>query len=101
MKSLVILDGRDIGLYVFLDVDYKFFLVVILEERGNRCYKEFCNKGYNIILEEVIEDIIRWDEIDLNREFVLLVKVNDVLEIDIIGKIIEEVVEEVVFKINF
>ncbi|MDU4857188.1 MAG: (d)CMP kinase, partial [Clostridioides difficile] len=100
MKSSVILDGRDIGSYVFPDADYKFFLVATPEERGNRRYKELCNKGYNITLEEVIEDIIRRDEIDSNREFAPLVKANDALEIDTTGKTIEEVVEEVVSKIN-
>ncbi|WP_074431253.1 (d)CMP kinase, partial [Clostridioides difficile] len=100
MKNSVILDGRDIGSYVFPDADYKFFLVATPEERGNRRYKELCNKGYNTTLEEVIEDIIRRDEIDSNREFAPLVKANDALEIDTTGKTIEEVVEEVVSKIN-
>lgn len=86
MKSSVILDGRDIGSYVFPNADYKFFLVATPEERGNRRYKELCNKGYNTTLEEVIEDIIRRDEIDSNREFAPLVKANDALEIDTTGK---------------
>ncbi|WP_334310259.1 (d)CMP kinase [Clostridioides difficile] len=44
--------------------------------------------------------MIRRDEIDSNREFAPLVKANDALEIDTTGKTIEEVVEEVVSKIN-
>ena len=99
-KSSVILDGRDIGSYVFPNADYKFFLVASSKERGERRYKELIKKGYNTTLEEVIEDIIRRDEIDSNREFAPLVKANDALEIDTTGKTIEEVVEEVVSKIN-
>ncbi|MDU7471673.1 MAG: (d)CMP kinase, partial [Serratia marcescens] len=38
--SSVILDGRDIGSYVFPNADYKFFLVATPEERGKRRYKE-------------------------------------------------------------
>ena len=34
--SSVILDGRDIGSYVFPNADYKFFLIATPEERGNR-----------------------------------------------------------------
>ena len=34
--SSVILDGRDIGSYVFPNADYKFFLVATPEERGKR-----------------------------------------------------------------
>lgn len=37
--SSVILDGRDIGSYVFPNADYKFFLVATPEERGKRRYK--------------------------------------------------------------
>lgn len=98
-RSSVILDGRDIGSYVFPDADYKFFLIATPEERGNRRYIELCNKGYNITLKEVIEDIVKRDEIDSNREFAPLVKADDALEIDTTGKTIEQVVEEVVSKI--
>ncbi len=50
--SSVILDGRDIGSYVFPNADYKFFLVATPEERGKRRYKELVNKGYDVNLEE-------------------------------------------------
>ncbi|UWD47357.1 (d)CMP kinase [Clostridioides difficile] len=100
-KSSVILDGRDIGSYVFPNADYKFFLVATPEERGSRRYKELCNKGYNTTLKEVIEDIEKRDEIDSNREFAPLVKADDALEIDTTGKTIEQVVQEVVSKISF
>lgn len=100
-KSSVILDGRDIGSYVFPNADYKFFLVATPEERGSRRYKELCNKGYDTTLKEVIEDIVKRDEIDSNREFAPLVKADDALEIDTTGKTIEKVVQEVVSKINF
>ena len=46
----VILDGRDIGSYVFPNADYKFFLVATPEERGKRRYKELVNKGYDVNL---------------------------------------------------
>ena len=55
--SSVILDGRDIGSYVFPNADYKFFLIATPEERGNRRYKELVNKGYDVNLEEIIKDI--------------------------------------------
>lgn len=91
----VILDGRDIGSYVFPDADYKFFLVATPEERGNRRYKELKNKGYDVNLEEIIKDIIKRDEIDSNREFAPLVKATDAIEIDTTGKSIDDVVNSV------
>lgn len=99
-KNSVILDGRDIGSYVFPNADYKFFLVATPEERGNRRYKELVNKGYEVKLDEIINDIIKRDEIDSNREFAPLVKAEDAIEIDTTGKDISEVVESVLSKIN-
>ena len=98
--SSVILDGRDIGSYVFPNADYKFFLVATQEERGKRRYKEWVNKGYDVKLEEIISDIIKRDEIDSNREFAPLVKADDAIEIDTTGKSINEVVQSVLSKIN-
>lgn len=99
-RNSVILDGRDIGSYVFPNADYKFFLIATPEERGNRRYKELCEKGYNTTLEEIIADIIKRDDIDSSREFAPLVKAEDAIEIDTTGKTIEEVVESVLSKIK-
>ncbi|CEJ73785.1 cytidylate kinase [[Clostridium] sordellii] len=99
-KSSVILDGRDIGSYVFPNADYKFYLVASPEERGERRYKELINKGYETTLDEVINDVIRRDEIDSNREFAPLVKAKDAIEIDTTGKNIDNVVESLISKIK-
>ena len=99
-RNSVILDGRDIGSYVFPNADYKFFLIATPEERGKRRHKELTEKGYEVSLEEIINDIIRRDEIDSNREFAPLVKAEDAIEIDTTGKSIEQVVQSVIEKIN-
>lgn len=99
-RSSVILDGRDIGSYVFPDADYKFFLIATPEERGKRRFIELSKKGYETTLEEIIQDIIKRDEIDSSREFAPLVKSEDAIEIDTTGKTIDEVVETVISKIN-
>lgn len=99
-RNDVILDGRDIGSYVFPNADYKFFLVATPEERGKRRYKELCEKGFEGTLEEIIKDIEKRDEIDSNREFAPLKKADDAIEIDTTGLGIDEVVEAVVSKIK-
>lgn len=99
-RNDVILDGRDIGSYVFPNADYKFFLVATPEERGRRRYKELCEKGFEGTLEEIIKDIEKRDEIDSNREFAPLKKSDDAIEIDTTGLGIDEVVETVVSKIK-
>ena len=99
-NNAVILDGRDIGSYVFPNADYKFFLVATPEERGKRRYIELKEKGYEGTLEDIINDIIRRDEIDSNREFAPLVKAEGAIEIDTTGKDINQVVELVLQKIK-
>lgn len=99
-RNDVILDGRDIGSYVFPNADYKFFLVATPEERGRRRYKELCEKGFEGTLEEIIKDIEKRDEIDSNREFAPLKKADDAIEIDTTGLGIDDVVEAVVSKIK-
>ena len=49
-NNAVILDGRDIGSYVFPNADYKFFLVATPEERGKRRYIELKEKGYKTFI---------------------------------------------------
>ena len=99
-RNSVILDGRDIGSYVFPNANYKFFLIATPEERGARRYKELVEKGVEVKLQDVIDDIIKRDEIDSNREFAPLVKAKDAIEIDTTGKSIDEVVESVLGKIK-
>ncbi|WP_434796230.1 (d)CMP kinase [Terrisporobacter vanillatitrophus] len=99
-RNSVILDGRDIGSYVFPSADYKFFLIATPEERGARRYKELIEKGVEVRLEDVIDDIIKRDEIDSSREFAPLVKAEDAIEIDTTGKSIDDVVESVLNKIK-
>lgn len=99
-KSSVILDGRDIGSYVFPNADYKFYLVATAEERGNRRYKEMCEKGFEVNLEDVIRDIVKRDEIDSNREFAPLVKADDAIEIDTTGLGIDEVANKIIENIK-
>ena len=99
-RSSVILDGRDIGSYVFPNADYKFFLIATPEERGARRYKELIEKGVEVQLQDVIDDIIKRDEIDSSREFAPLVKAEDAIEIDTTGKNIDEVVDSVLNKIK-
>jgi cytidylate kinase len=93
-ESSVILDGRDIGSYVFPNADYKFYLMATPEERGLRRYKELNLKGYDGSLDEIINDIIKRDKIDSNREFAPLVKADDAIEIDTTKKSIDNVVDE-------
>lgn len=91
----VILDGRDIGTVVFPNADLKVFLVADARERANRRYKELTEKGENVSLEEIYQNILMRDKIDSTREEAPLKKAEDAVEVDTTSKNIDEVKEEI------
>ena len=91
----VILDGRDIGTVVFPNADVKIFLVADAKERANRRYKELVEKGENVEIEEIYENILKRDEIDSTRKESPLKKAEDAIEVDTTSKNIEEVKNEI------
>ena len=91
----VILDGRDIGTVVFPNADLKVFLVADARERANRRYKELTEKGENVSLEEIYQNILMRDKIDSTREEAPLKKAEDAIAVDTTSKSIDEVKEEI------
>jgi cytidylate kinase len=78
----IIMDGRDIGTVVFPDADLKIFMTADVEVRAKRRHCEFVNKGENISLEEVAENIRKRDFIDENRDESPLRKADDAMVLD-------------------
>ena len=91
----VILDGRDIGTVVFPNADLKVFLVADARERANRRYKELTEKGENVSLDEIYQNILMRDKIDSTREEAPLKKAEDAVEVDTTSKNIDEVKEKI------
>lgn len=67
-KYNVIMDGRDIGTVVLKDAPFKFYLTASAEERANRRYSELKLKGIAVDYNNILEEIIKRDHIDMNRE---------------------------------
>lgn len=95
LKYSVIMDGRDIGTVVLKDADFKFFLTASPEERADRRYKELMEKGIKVNYNEILQDIIKRDYLDSNREVDPLRKAEDAIEIDTTGIGIMGVVEKI------
>ena len=89
LKYSVIMDGRDIG------TNFKFFLTASPEERADRRYKELMGKGVEVNYDEILQDIIKRDYLDSNREVDPLRKAEDAIEIDTTGIGIMGVVEKI------
>ena len=92
----VIMEGRDIGTYVFPNADVKIYLDASIEERAKRRYKENQEKNINMSYEEVIENIRKRDENDKAKEIGALKKAKDSIVIDTTKLTIEEVVEKII-----
>ena len=96
----VILDGRDIGTVVFPNADLKIFLVADAKERAKRRYKELVEKGENVEIEEIYDNILKRDKIDSTRRESPLKKAKDAVEVDTTFKSIKEVKNEILKMIN-
>lgn len=96
----VILDGRDIGTVVFPNADLKIFLVADAKERAKRRYRELVEKGENVEIEEIYDNILKRDKIDSTRKESPLKKAKDAVEVDTTFKSIKEVKNEILKMIN-
>ena len=78
----VVMDGRDIASYVLPDAEIKIFLTASVDARAKRRFDELCEKGENVSLEEVKNDMIFRDKNDSTREFAPLKIADDAKVID-------------------
>lgn len=91
----VIMEGRDITTVVFPHADVKIYLDASTIERAKRRYKEFCEKGINITLDQVEKDIIARDKQDKEKEIGALKIAEDAIYIDTSSLSILEVKEKI------
>lgn len=91
----VIMEGRDITTVVFPDATYKFYLDATLDERAKRRYKENIEKGMDVSLEEIKENISKRDYNDTHKEVGALTRTEDSVYIDSTNLTIDEVVEKI------
>lgn len=90
----VIMDGRDIGAVVLPKANVKFFVTATPEIRAKRRYEELMKKNKIVEYENILQEIIKRDYIDSNREVNPLRKVEDAIEIDTSTLSINEIVDQ-------
>ena len=78
----VVMDGRDIGSVVFPKADIKIFLTANEEIRAKRRYDELKQKGVEITLQDVEQNITDRDHQDSTREISPLVQPLDAQVLD-------------------
>ncbi|GAB7088589.1 (d)CMP kinase [Marinifilum fragile] len=75
----VIMDGRDIGTVVFPNAELKIFMTADVEVRAIRRYKELKDKGEEVSLDDIRENVKKRDFIDENRDESPLRKAEDAI----------------------
>lgn len=91
----VLMDGRDIATNVLPNADVKIFLTASIEERAKRRYLEMKEKGYDVKLAELQQDIAARDKADSERKISPLVQAKDAVLLDTTGLTIDEVVNKI------
>lgn len=92
----VIMEGRDIGTYVFPNADVKIYLDADLEERARRRFEQNKEKGIDMSYSEVLENIKKRDENDKSKEIGALKVARDAEVIDTTNLSIRQVENEIV-----
>ena len=91
----LVADGRDMGTKVFPEAQLKIFLTASIEERASRRYKQLLEKGENVKLRALEEQVRSRDERDMNRETSPLAAAADAVEVDSSDLTIQEAVDSV------
>lgn len=91
----LVADGRDMGTIVFVDAPVKVFLTASAEERAQRRFNQLKEKGFDVKITRLLDDIRLRDERDQNRKVAPLVAAEGALIIDSTKLSIEEVVSRI------
>jgi len=97
----VIMEGRDIGTYIFPNADVKIYLDATAEERAKRRYLQNQENGIEMSYKEILENIKARDKNDMEKPIGALKKAEDAVYIDSTNLTIEQVankIEEIIKK---
>lgn len=98
-KQNIVMEGRDIGTYVFPNADIKIYLDATPEERARRRVNQNKEQGIDIPYEEVLANINMRDENDKAKEIGALKVAKDAIVIDTTQMTVEEMrvtIEEII-----
>ena len=96
----LVADGRDMGSVVFPQASLKLFLTASADERAERRYKQLKEKGFDVSLSSLIEEIEERDRRDRSRSAAPLRPAADAVELDSTGLSIEEVFDQVLERVR-
>jgi len=95
VKPGLVADGRDMGTVVFVNAPVKVFLTATAEERAQRRFNQLKEKGFDVKITRLLDDIRQRDERDQNRKVAPLLPAEGALVIDSTVLSINEVVDKI------
>lgn len=96
----LVADGRDMGTVVFPDAELKIFLKASLSERATRRLNQLKERGINVNLTVLIDELRQRDRRDQERIVAPLKPATDAICIDTDYLTIEQVIERILFEIK-
>ena len=91
----LVADGRDMGTVVFPDAPVKIFLDASAQERANRRFIQLQQKGLDVSLSSLLQEIEQRDHQDRNRPVAPLRPADDAIVLDSTSLSIVQVLEQV------
>ena len=91
----LVADGRDMGTVIFPTASLKIFLTASAEERARRRYKQLKDKGFDVSLAALSQELAERDRRDANRAVAPLKPADDAELLDSTGMSIEQVEQAV------
>lgn len=95
-KPGLVTDGRDMGTVVFPNAILKIYLDASSEERAKRRYFQLKDKGIDVSLDQVIDELVERDTRDTARLHAPLKPADDAIHIDTTGLTIVQVFNNVI-----
>jgi len=95
----LVADGRDMGSVVFPDAELKIFLLASPEERASRRLKQLKDRGINVNLANLVEELRERDRRDSERAIAPLKPAMDAISIETDHLTIDQVVERILVEI--
>lgn len=92
----LVADGRDMGTVVFPDAVLKIFLTATAQERAKRRHKQLKEKGINVSLGDLFDEIAERDQRDSSRSAAPLQAAKDAVHLDTTDITAEEAARQII-----
>jgi CMP/dCMP kinase len=86
----LIMEGKDTGVNVFPEANYKFYIISDLSTRVARRHQDFLDLGQKISKDKIEKELKLRDEMEMRKNPVILKKAEKAIEVDTTNMIIEE-----------